>query len=83
MDTRTEDKLAEQITDKRGFAGRWHFSPRMIDKFLAMGLPHCRIGSRRVRIVVSEGDSWMIEKFRTQRRGPSRALPGAPEREAA
>jgi hypothetical protein len=59
--------VAAQITDKRGFGARWMFKPRTVDKFLQEGLPHLKIGSRRVRIVVSEGDAWMVQRYGTQR----------------
>ncbi|HEX5218810.1 MAG TPA: hypothetical protein VFZ59_04530 [Verrucomicrobiae bacterium] len=57
------------VTDKRGFGKRWGLGPRMIDNLLAQGLPHCRIGVRRVRIIVAEADQWMREKYGTKRRG--------------
>jgi hypothetical protein len=41
------------ITDKRGYGARWRFSPRHVDNLIAAGLPHLKIGSRRVRIVTS------------------------------
>jgi hypothetical protein len=63
-------KLNGDITDKRGYAERWRFSPRHIDNLLAQGLPHLKIGSRRVRILIDEADLWMRERFGTQRRGP-------------
>jgi hypothetical protein len=69
-DTATGDKLAESdITDKRGYAAHWHFSSRKVDDLLARGLPHLRVGSRRVRILVSEADAWMRQQFAVQRRG--------------
>jgi len=58
--------------DKLGYARRWHFSPRHIDNLLAQGLPHLKIGARRVRIVVAEADDWMKARFSTQRHGPER-----------
>lgn len=58
---------AAEIVDKKGFGARWMFKPRMVDKFLAEGLPHLKIGSRRVRIVVAEGDAWMIQRYGCQR----------------
>jgi hypothetical protein len=79
----TDNKQAAGITDKRGFGARWLFSPRHVDNLIKQGLPHLKIGRRRVRIMTDEADKWMIEKFGTQRRGPSRALPVRPEREAA
>jgi hypothetical protein len=68
-DTATGDtKLASPFTDKRGFAQRWQGSVRWTDGLLAQGLPHLKIGKRRVRICIAEADSWMQEQFRTQRR---------------
>jgi len=61
---------ATPITDKRGYGARWLFSARHIDNLLAQGLPHCKMGRRRVRIVVAEADAWMRERFGTRRRGP-------------
>jgi hypothetical protein len=73
-------KMNGDITDKRGYAERWHFSPRLIDNLLAQGLPHLKIGTRRVRILVEEADAWMRERFGTQRRGPvSRTSGPGPE----
>ena len=70
--TTSEPKLAAQITDKKGYAARWLFSPRTIDNLLKGGLPHCKIGARRVRISIPEADDWMRQKFGTQRRAPAR-----------
>jgi hypothetical protein len=67
-DTATGTNTADTITDKRGYAARWKFSVRTIDTLLAKGLPHCKVGKRRVRLVVSEADKWMAEQFRVQRR---------------
>jgi hypothetical protein len=54
------------ITDKRGYAQRWQFSPRHVDNLIARGLPHLKIGKRRVRILIDEADSWMRETYGTQ-----------------
>lgn len=70
-DTYTGTNLADGITDKRGYGRRWHFSPRHIDNLIALGLPHLKIGARRVRIIIEEADAWMRERFGTQRRGPA------------
>ena len=59
---------ADAITDKKGYASHWKFSVRKIDDLLAAGLPHCKIGQRRVRIITSEADKLMSEQFRVQRR---------------
>ena len=58
---------AREIVDKRGYAEHWQFSPRHIDNLMALGLPHLKIGKRRVRIVVEEADAWMKEKYGVQR----------------
>ena len=58
----------EAITDKRGYGRRWGFSTRTIDKLIAQGLPHLKIGKRRVRILVAESDRWMLQRYGTQRR---------------
>ena len=65
----TGNTTAAEITGKRGFGQRWLFSPRHVDNLLKAGLPHCKIGTRRVRIVIAEADKWMLEKYGTQRRG--------------
>ena len=76
-DTATgQTKLAAEITDKRGYAARWKFSTRKIDHLLAQGMPHCKIGLRRVRIIVSEADAWMKDKFATRRLGPVKRQEG-------
>jgi hypothetical protein len=68
-DAATGQKLATDITDKRGYAQRWQGSTRWVDLLLARGLPHLKIGERRVRIIIPEADAWMREQFSTQRRG--------------
>jgi hypothetical protein len=57
-----------EIVDKRGYAKRWGLSTRTIDNLLRSGLPHCKVGKRRVRLFVAEADAWMRERFLTQRR---------------
>lgn len=61
-----------EITDKRGYGARWWFSVRHIDNLLSQGLPHLKIGARRVRILIPEADAWMKEKFSTRRNGPAK-----------
>jgi hypothetical protein len=69
----TRKEYCEQtVTDKKGFGARWLFSPRMIDNLLADGLPHCKVGKRRVRIIIDEADHWMRARYGTQRRGQAR-----------
>jgi hypothetical protein len=55
------------VTDKRGYGNRWQFSVRHIDNLLRQGLPHLKIGKRRVRILVDEADAWMKERFGARR----------------
>ena len=64
----TGNSLASPYTDKRGYAQRWQSSTRWVDARLADGLPHMKIGQRRVRICIAEADRWMEEQFRVQRR---------------
>jgi hypothetical protein len=67
-DTATGDTtLASSITDKKGYATRWQGSVRWVDLLLARGLPHLKIGARRVRILIPEADAWMKEQYGTQR----------------
>ena len=63
------DVSGATICDKRAYASRWQSSVRTVDGWLAQGLPHLKIGSRRVRINVVEADQWMHSKFSAQRRG--------------
>lgn len=55
--------------DKRAFAARWLFSIRHIDNLLNQGMPHLKIGKRRVRIIVEEADRWMKTQYRARRLG--------------
>ncbi len=63
-----QTSLASPFTDKRGYAKRWLFSVRKADQLIASGLPHLKIGKRRVRICIAEADEWMQSQFRVQRR---------------
>lgn len=72
-DTATGTTLAADITDKRGYGQRWHFSLRHVDNLIAQGLPHLKIGERRVRIIIGEADAWMRARYGTQRRGRANA----------
>jgi hypothetical protein len=68
---------ATNITDKRGYAQRWQFSPRHVDNLMARGLPHLKIGQRRVRILIDEADHWMRETYGTRCRKQFRILPSS------
>ncbi len=67
-----DETMAEIITDKRGYAARWHYSVRHVDHLLALGMPHYKVGARRVRILITEADAWMRERFGARRLGPAR-----------
>jgi hypothetical protein len=71
-DSAGQPKPAGNVTDKPGYGQRWKFSARHIDNLIAQGLPHLKIGKRRVRIIIDEADAWMKERFGTQRRTPAR-----------
>jgi len=62
------NKSAEDFMDVKGYAKRLHFTPRYIAGFLAQGMPHLKIGNRRVRIRVTDADSWLLKTFGVQRR---------------
>lgn len=67
MNTITTELTSDQITDKRGYAKRWKFSVRHVDNLLKRGLPHLKIGERRVRILTGDADKWMIETYHASR----------------
>ena len=60
--------LASPFTDKRGYAQRWQGSTRWVDDLIARGLPHMKIGKRRVRLCIAEADEWMKSQYRVSRR---------------
>ena len=62
-DTADNTGVTPEIVDKRGYAARWRLCVRTIDNYLKAGLPHLRLGQRRIRIVVKEADEWMRKKF--------------------
>jgi hypothetical protein len=66
--TGNQTSLASPFTDKRGYAGRWQGSTRWVDDLIARGMPHLKIGSRRVRICIADADAWMRTQFYVQRR---------------
>ena len=59
---------ASPYCDKKSFGKRWQGSARWVDDLLAKGMPHLKIGKRRVRICIAEADEWMMSQFRVQRR---------------
>lgn len=64
------ERITYPITDKRGYGTRWGLCVRSVDNLLRQGLPHIKVGARRVRINVDEADAWMKQRYGTQRRSP-------------
>jgi hypothetical protein len=62
----------EDIIDKHGYAERWGFSKRTIDNFISRGMPHLKIGTRRVRIIIPEADAWVHENFGASKQNPAK-----------
>ena len=55
--------------DKKGLARRMGISRRTVDNWLQRGLPHLKLGSRRVRFDLREVDDWFRTHCRVVRRG--------------
>lgn len=68
---RDEPGFAKVLLKKRELAGMIGFSPRTVDKFLAAGMPHLRIGKRRVMLVPDEAVAWLKERYGQRRRAPA------------
>jgi len=63
----TTNNGAHDFATKRELAARYRFSVRHIDNLIAKGMPHMKIGARRVRINITQADAWMQEQFGTRR----------------
>ena len=48
------------------------FSKRWVDLQMANGMPHLKLGRRRVRFDLAEVREWLRQKYHVQRRGPAR-----------
>jgi hypothetical protein len=55
--------------NKRDVARMLQMSTRSVDNYLAAGLPHIKVSSRRVRFDLGECRVWFKEQFGQQRRG--------------
>lgn len=64
------DNNSSRLLDKRGLADFVGMSPRWIDGQLGKGLPHLKLGPRRVRFDAGEALDWLRGQYSTQRRGP-------------
>lgn len=58
---------------KKDVAAMLQMSVRSVDNYLAAGLPHIKISSRRVRFDLPECRQWFKEQFGQQRRGKATA----------
>lgn len=47
-------------------------SIRWVDGEMAKGMPHLRLGSRRVRFDLDEVRAWLKDKYATRRLGPAK-----------
>lgn len=56
-------------------------SRRWVDDQMVLGMPHLKIGKRRVRFDLQEVREWLKEKYHVQRRAP--AHPRKTEKEDA
>jgi predicted DNA-binding transcriptional regulator AlpA len=57
-----------QFGTKRDVATMLQLSVRTIDSYLAQGMPHLKLGSRRCRFDLAETRTWFKQQFQTQRR---------------
>lgn len=53
------------------------FSKRWVDQQMRLGMPHLRLGERRVRFDLEEVREWLRQKYHIQRRASART-PTAP-----
>jgi predicted DNA-binding transcriptional regulator AlpA len=79
LDTMTGDKLATtsnlpSLGDKRAVAVlAGGMSVRWVDGQLSKGMPHLKIGSRRVRFDLIEVAAWLKEQYGQRRLGPAKS----------
>ena len=57
-----EDRLREHLLSKPEVARYMRVTPRTIDNHMARGLPHYKLGSRRVRFKLTEVETWLRER---------------------
>ena len=85
-DSATGNRLAETpaLGDKRDvgvLAGG--LSTRWVDLQLQQGMPHLKLGKRRVRFDLNEVRQWLKDRYAQQRRGPARPPTAKTENAAA
>jgi excisionase family DNA binding protein len=59
----------KQYGDKNDVAAMLQLSKRTVDTLLSKGMPHLRIGARRVRFDMDEVQKWLKEKFYSTEKG--------------
>lgn len=64
-----ENKSAAAFGDKRAVAAMVGMSTRWVDGELSRGMPHMKLGPRRVRFDMAEVRTWLNEKYATIRHG--------------
>ena len=55
------------LLTKRQLASYIQLTPRTVDRLMARGLPHYKIGNQRARFRISEIHQWMEENCRVVR----------------
>jgi len=63
-----KENAIPQFADKRTVATMLGMSTRSVDNFLAEGMPHLKLGLRRVRFDLDEVRAWLKEKYGISRR---------------
>lgn len=58
--------------DKKALATRLGLSRRTIDNWMQRGLPHLKLGDRRVRFDLRDVEPWLQRQCRTVRYGKAR-----------
>ena len=62
-------QMSAALLDKRDLARLLKLSPRSISNWMDKGLPHLRLGERRVRFVTPDVMQWFQENCACQRIG--------------
>ncbi len=63
---------ASPYIDKKALATRLGLSRRTIDNWMQRGLPHLKLGARRVRFDLRDVEPWLQRQCRTVRYGKTR-----------
>jgi predicted DNA-binding transcriptional regulator AlpA len=63
------NKSAVQLRDKNDIAAMCKISSRSVSNYMEKGMPHLRLGSRRVRFIESDVLAWLKTNCGCQRIG--------------